>query len=95
MTPGKEDMTIDKSPRATASSSSGSCSAGATCVPADKRLRDLVRLRLLTRRTQRNTKAAVEAERRVAPVAARRPTNHGDVGPTAAAGSRVRGLFAI
>ena len=53
-------MTIDKSPRATASSSSGSyghCSAGATCVPVDKRLRDLVRLRLLTRRTQGNTKA--------------------------------------
>jgi hypothetical protein len=38
-------------------------------VPADKRLRDLVRLRLLTRRTQGNTKAVVVvAGRRVAPV---------------------------
>ena len=87
--PGKEAMTIDKSPHATASSSAGSCgrcSAGATCVPADKRLRDLVRLRLLTRRTQGNTKAdaVVVAERRGEPVAVRRPTSPGDVVPTSA-----------
>ena len=70
MTLGKGGMTIDKSPRATASSSSGSygrCSAGATCVPTDKRLRDLVRLRLLTRRTQGNTKAEVVDAVRLGP----------------------------
>ena len=87
-TPRKEDTTIGKSPRATASSSSGSygrCSAGATCVPADKRLRDPVRLRLLTRRTQGNTKAeVVVAERREPPAVGRRPTIPGSAVPTAA-----------
>ena len=95
MTPGKEDMTIGKPPRATASSSSGSygrCSAGATCVPADRRLRDLVRLRLLTRRTQGNTKAVVAATaRRVGPVLDRRPTIPGDAAPTAAMADLVSG----
>ena len=88
MTPGKEDTTTDKPRLATASSSSGisgRCSADATCVPADKRLRDLVRIRLLTRRTQGNTKAEVaDAGRRVGSVAVRQPTIPGTVGPTAA-----------
>ena len=86
MTPGKEDTTTDKQRLATASSSSGisgRCSADATCVPADKRLRDLVRLRLLTRRTQGNTKAAavysVHDHGRVEPITSRRPTMPGVV----------------
>ena len=92
--PEREDMTIDKSPRASASSSSGSygrCSADATYVPTDKRLRDLVRLRLLTSRTQGNTKAeVVEAERSGAPGAVRRPTIPGAGVPTATKGNAVR-----
>ena len=64
-------------------------------MPADKRLRDLVRLRLLTRRTQGNTKAdaavAAAAARRVAPVAARRPTIPGVEAPTAATGHAATG----
>ena len=47
----------------------------------------LMRIRLLVRRTQANTKAeavAVEAVRREVPVAVRRPTRPGGVEPTAA-----------
>ena len=58
---------------------------GATCVPADKRLRSLARLRLLARRTQGNTKAeGVADDRRGFPEAERRPALLGTAEPSAA-----------
>ena len=52
----------------------------------------LMRLRLLVRRTQGNTKAAVaDAVRRIVPAAVRRPTSLGGGVPTAATAHAVRG----